>query len=149
MELLLGIQIDEEWCKIGFRQGIRPPYFTGTSAMPMEKQSYDSFCQSVSQKVRSLLSIPDGLRPVTAIGVVVHGTVHDNTVLDSLALPFLVGKSFANDLGRELGLGDIPIGVIGNVAAALLGSHSDFHGPTRSVESAGALEFASSLSKTR
>ena len=146
MQLLLGIQIDQEWCHIGF---IQSDSFCGSSAMPVAEEPYLGFCEKVTQKVRSLLSTPNGPRPVTAIGVVVDGTVHDNTVLESSALPLLVGRPLASDLGRMLGLGDAPIGLIGNVAAALLGSRSNFNNPMRSVESAGALEFAATLPLNR
>ena len=146
MQLLLAIQIGQEWCRIDF---IRGDGFSGSSAMPVREELYTDFCEKVAQKVRGLLSTPDGLRPVTAIGVAVDGAVHDNTVLESSALPFLVGKPLVSDLGHKLSLGDIPIGVISNKTAALLGSRSDLHDAMRSVESAGALEFARTLVSNR
>lgn len=147
MELLLGIQADAQQCEIGFIQGNG---FCGDAPyISTQAESYASFCEKVSRATLRLLSTPDGIRPITAVGVVVDGIVHNNIVLSSSALPFLVGKPLADDLGRVLGQGNFPIGLINNVAAALLGSHSEFHDPMRGVELAGALEFASNLSKTR
>lgn len=146
MELLLGIQVDNKRCQIVFRQSNG---FYTEAEISIDEESYPNFCKRVSRRILRLLSTPDGIRPVTAVGVVVDGIVHDNTVLTSSALPFLVGESLANDFGRELGLSDVPIGVIGNVTAALLGSRSDFQNHIRGVELAGALEFASSLAPTK
>lgn len=145
MQLLLGIQIDQEWCRIGF---IQSDGYCGSVGMPVREEPYTSFYERVARKTLSLLSTSDGIRPVTAIGVVVEGTTHQNIILSSSALPFLVGKPLANDLGRELNLSGVPIGVIDNVVAALLGVRSDFNKPMRSVESAGALEFANTLVPT-
>lgn len=143
MQLLPGIQIGQEWCHIDF---IRGDGLTGSSATPTGER-YLGFCKNIAEEVRSLLSTPDGLRPVTAIGVVVDGAVHDNTVLESSALPFLVGKPLVRALDHELSM-DIPIGVIGNETAALLGSRSDFQRHF-SVEAAGVLEFAGTLVSNR